>query len=578
MLNSDQAHAMLRRVIFKIRIERRKEDGAWLWGSGFFISRKGCALTAYHNLPAAVKSGKTPKIDIFYQDKEMTLECRLELSLPDPEDIAVLGFSGKALPAIDLIPLGFFDPAADTPERNRFWAGRPVCIVGYPFGELGQMERVVTGATAALQPCVEEDIKSKRGYGKGIKGKIRWLQMVGSPAEDLGGISGAPVLDLQSGTIAGVEHSYRPYGNVIFGTEIAQLVERAGGFRDIPDKIIELKPEKNPEVDLRGSYLSTLLKNTGRVTLAAVDPKAASKENVHLDAVYTAQLTLTPRDEGSKQKVPGRGGERQWLSALEELNRHKRLVLLGDPGGGKSTFVNFVAMCLAGEGLGNPMANMKLLTAPLPDDEGADRKKPQPWDHKALLPVPVILRDFAVRGLPAVGEPAGADHVLEFIKAGLGASLRDYAEPLERELHRGALVLFDGLDEVPDPEKRRGQIKQAVEEFAAAYPNCRVLVTCRTYAYQPEGWRQSGVAEDHRTEDWKLSGFTKAVLAHFSPGQIRRFVDRWYGQPYVRSCLEAGEVPADRAGGAEEGYLRKRAAAGVRGTADPADPDGAHPP
>lgn len=159
----------------------------------------------------------------------------------------MLGISGKVLPAIDTIPVGCFDPAADIEKRNRFWAGRPVCIVGYPFGEFGQMEKVVTGAAAALQPCVEEDIKKNYGQGKGVKGNVRWLKMVGSPAEELEGISDAPVLDLRSGTIAAVEHIYYPGRNIIIGTEIAQLIERMPGFKQLPAEIVELKPKRDPE-------------------------------------------------------------------------------------------------------------------------------------------------------------------------------------------------------------------------------------------------------------------------------------------------------------------------------------------
>lgn len=278
-----------------------------------------------------------------------------------------------------------------------------------------------------------------------------------------------------------------------------------------------------PVVDasrLREAYLNHLFESSRQLSLSGIDPNVASRAEtrLHLDGVYTALLTLAPEMHEHLERGAMPEKETRRLSALEQLNRHSRLVLLGDPGSGKSTFVNFVALCLAGEALRRNESNLALLTAPLPAEKEGDKEKkdPQPWQHGALLPVRIILRDFAARGLPAAGKKAGAEDLWRFITEELKPkTLGDYAPHLQRELReQGGLLLLDGLDEVPEAQQRRMQIKQAVEDFAACFPRCRMLVTSRTYAYQKQ--------------DWRLPNFAEAVLAPFSAGQIRGFVEHWY--------------------------------------------------
>ena len=295
----------------------------------------------------------------------------------------------------------------------------------------------------------------------------------------------------------------------------------------------------------RNAYLSSLFGSTSRLSLAGIDAKAASDSEglLNLDAVYTALLTLKPEDHERLQRDRMAELSQRRLPALAELNSHPRLVLLGDPGSGKTTFVNFVAMCLAGEHVGRHEGNLSLLTAPLPDEAGDDEEQTQPWEHGPMLPVRIILRDFAARGLPSPVSRATADHLWRFIVTELETlALGEYAPHLHRELlESGGLILLDGLDEVPEAEQRRKQIKQAVEDFAATFHRCRVLVTSRTYAYQQQAWR--------------LPGFAEAVLAPFSRGQIHRFIDRWY----AHIAKLRGLSPDDAQGRAE---LLKRAVFG----------------
>ncbi|WP_295429209.1 SUMF1/EgtB/PvdO family nonheme iron enzyme [uncultured Thiodictyon sp.] len=133
------------------------------------------------------------------------------------------------------------------------------------------------------------------------------------------------------------------------------------------------------------------------------------------------------------------------------------------------------------------------------------------------LPVRVILRDFAAGAhFPPAGRPGDAGPLCDFIADDLRAKgMGDYAPVLTERLRRGeALVLLDGLDEVTQAGARRERLVQCIRAFAATFQKARLLVTCRPYAYADPAWR--------------IPGFAQVGLADFGPGQVRRFVTRWY--------------------------------------------------
>ena len=243
--------------------------------------------------------------------------------------------------------------------------------------------------------------------------------------------------------------------------------------------------------------------------MTTIDIKAATRQasaELDLAAVFTNLDVYDGRDEQSPQKgreaVEAMERDRSRLPVLGALSRYPRLVLSGDPGSGKSTLVNFVALCLAGDWLNEIDANM--------------RRFDETWQLPRLLPVRIILRDYAARGLSAnLG-------LLEFLRAELAkvetqdCPLSACLPVLETYLKRedGAILLLDGLDEVPEAHRYRLRLKAAVEQFGRDFPNCRILVTSRPYAYQDP--------EAH------LTRFQVRTLASFSPEQVQAFIPRWY--------------------------------------------------
>ncbi|MBL8297425.1 MAG: SUMF1/EgtB/PvdO family nonheme iron enzyme [Rhodanobacteraceae bacterium] len=308
------------------------------------------------------------------------------------------------------------------------------------------------------------------------------------------------------------------------------------------------------EPELRRAYLARILRQANQLPLSVGDGANAP---LQLSAVYTALLTTRSEQDQlrdpapSHRAAPDRDARR--LSALEALDAERQLVLLGGPGSGKSTFVNFVALAMAGELLHDPSGpNLATLTRPPPGAERDDKSpEPQRWTHGPLLPVLITLRDLAHQ-LPEAGKATNAQTVWKFIHAQLEkAALGDYGPHLHKALmEHGGLILLDGLDEVSLAPTRRQQIKQAVQDFAASFGRCRFLVTSRTYAYQKQ--------------EWKLDGFAQAQLQAFTPEQITGFVDAWYAHMVQLQRLTAANA-GHRAGVLKQAVERN---ARLRGLAE----------
>ncbi|MBX7253711.1 MAG: SUMF1/EgtB/PvdO family nonheme iron enzyme [Candidatus Promineofilum sp.] len=273
-------------------------------------------------------------------------------------------------------------------------------------------------------------------------------------------------------------------------------------------------------------YRQVLLTGSAHLPLRGVDVGAgdpAMARQLGLANVYVGLDTTTfidgdvevsqdEMDELNRRRFPLSGRQELFsLTALKAVAENRWVVLTGEPGGGKSTFVNHLAYCLASQAL-FPAAGWLGHLPGWPEAEGM------------VLPVPVALRDFAATVDASRNRPAAPGDLWRFITARLEEQNLDFAaRAIEGELQQGrAIILLDGLDEVTR-EGQRAIVRDAVAVFAGRYPGNRFLVTCRALGYQPP---------DQGKVDLRLDAaqFPVYELALFDEKKIDRFIDAWYAE------------------------------------------------
>jgi len=288
----------------------------------------------------------------------------------------------------------------------------------------------------------------------------------------------------------------------------------SGDNATVRDINIYNQGNQNPDpAEIRQTYLNTLIKSLKHLPLRGIDKEtsdpAGNKDKLELDRVYV-ELDTKTRVKVKKGEKKGKdefdldlSGDKDTrpLSALEAAVNNQFLVILGDPGSGKSTFMNHLTFCLALQSL-------------YPDT--CDRLSCWPKDKVDIIPIPVVLRDFA--GFISDDQVQAEEHHLwDFIESRLKSQKLDSAvEWLEKCLDQGkAVVLLDGLDEVPTAEKR-GFIRDAASKFAGRYDKSRFIVTCRVLSYQDEKWQLD------------KDVFPVFELAPFDEKKIDAFISAWY--------------------------------------------------
>ncbi|QMS90073.1 NACHT domain-containing NTPase [Nostoc edaphicum CCNP1411] len=162
------------------------------------------------------------------------------------------------------------------------------------------------------------------------------------------------------------------------------------------------------------------------------------------------------------------------VSGLKAVQSHSKLMVLGKPGAGKTTFLKYLAMqCIEGH------------------------------FQESQVPLFITLKDFA--------EVLKQPDILEYIAQQFSScGVTDTRVKTEQLLRQGrALVLLDGLDEVREEDTKR--VLRQIREMSDQFHNNKFVITCRIAA-----------------KEYTFEHFTEVEVADFDKEQIAIFVQNWF--------------------------------------------------
>ncbi|MFO7634071.1 MAG: SUMF1/EgtB/PvdO family nonheme iron enzyme, partial [Caldilinea sp.] len=284
-------------------------------------------------------------------------------------------------------------------------------------------------------------------------------------------------------------------------------------------------------------------------TVAGQRPK--SWPALSLQEPALAPLIQFVRNKVAAGELSADKANARWqIDAEQAASLQPRMVLIGDPGSGKSSFLRHLALCLAGESL------RRAGDATTPGKAGLAQLAGwlAPPD---LTPIYIELRSL-VDGFPPLPEPEDAlalpqlpslsDHFWPYVQEQvLDARLADFVRELETLCLDGKAILFlDGLDEVSQAEtaERRQQLHDLIQQLTDTYPKIRIVVGSRPYAYEVGDWSLDGFGQAHliRLPDERLQRLADQLFTVLAgPGepasQAKRFLDALRGADLDRSMV-----------------------------------------
>jgi hypothetical protein len=235
----------------------------------------------------------------------------------------------------------------------------------------------------------------------------------------------------------------------------------------------------------RAIYDANLLQAYGRVEFIGMSVyKEEAGKGVPLDQIYIP-ITAVPELADDSNEFVSR------IRPLDFLAPGRHTIILGDPGSGKSTLISFLALVGKSQGL--------------------QTRCGYPVDDR--LSIVVVLRRYADE-LKRDRNLSLLDYIVRTAQADFNIQDID-KQFFEYYLVSGqAVVLFDGIDELPTPSFKK-LVRDRISSLSISFPGITTIVTSRIVGYDA-------------AIRFKANGFDHFKIARLALVEIREFVDDWY--------------------------------------------------
>ena len=280
---------------------------------------------------------------------------------------------------------------------------------------------------------------------------------------------------------------------------------------------------RHPEIEVTSSgdpsrYLRTLYEETAYIDIRGLQVGSGRANRFPIEDLYITLETAPTREPEKGKKADPDLQDRPARLELEQSLTHSRLVVLGDPGAGKTTFLRRICQ-LACRGLleddSEALQTLGVEEVPFPIFVRLSELQEHRTAHKGRL------------GAPAVA--SALDWLAHFLGSQWDADGLD-AKFFQQRLSEGpALLLLDGLDEAASQRDRKSLVKW-IEKASARWDRCRIVVTSRPAAYQGEA---------------VLPGFAHASIEPLQDSAIRSFFSHWCQALFAGNGQQASRLKGE---------------------------------